>query len=95
MSKSSKNKPGKDEIEANINEHLEKIRVFTDGILETKTTPSEFMAYMMANVAHVAELMWMVNIEMNKGIDLTTELIKSAYTQFEENTKGESNEETK
>ena len=58
MSEPSKKEYSKEEIEASINEHLEKIREFTFGTLGEEYPDRKFMTYMMANVAHVAEMMW-------------------------------------
>ena len=88
-------KPTKEEIEASINEHLEKIRGFTYGSIGDNPQANQLMTYMMANVSHVAELMWAAQVEMNKGLNLTTELFKSVYEQFDEAEKEKSNEEAK
>ena len=95
MSKSSKSEYSKEEVEASINEHLGKIREFTFSTLGENVPPQQIMTYMMASVSHVAELMWASQVEMKKGLDLTTELFKSAYTQFKESAEEESNEEAK
>lgn len=95
MSKPSKDKPSKEEIEASMNEYLEKIREFTDGVLTTKTQPDAFMSYVMANAAHVAEMMWVARIEIDKSLALTTQIFKSMYEQFDEAAKEESNEDAK
>lgn len=88
-------KPTKEEIEESINEHLEKIRKFTFGALGDNPPANHIMTYMMANVAHVAELMWAAQVEMTKGLNMTTKLFKSVYTKFNEAEKEESNEEAK
>lgn len=85
----------KEEIEASINEHLEKIREFAFSTLGENVPAQQIMTYMMANVAHVAEMMWGAQVEMTKGLNLTTELFKSVYKQFDEAEKEESNEEAK
>ena len=89
------NTPTKEEVEKSINEHLDKIRDFTYGSIGDNPQANQLMTYMMANVSHVAELMWASQVEMNKGLNLTTELFKSVYKQFDEAEKEESNEEAK
>ena len=85
----------KEEIEASINEHLEKIRDFTFGTLGEEAPERKFMTYLMASIANVAELMWASQVEMEKGLSLTTSMFKSVYAQFDEAAKEESNEEAK
>ena len=89
------NAPTRNEVEKSINEHLDKIRNFTYGSLGDEPQAYQLMAYMMANVSHVAELMRAAQVEMNRGINLTTELFKSVYSQFDETNKENENEEAK
>lgn len=88
-------KPTKKEVEESINEHLGKIRSFTFGSLGEEPTANQLMTYMMANVSHVAELMWAAQVDMNKGLDLTNEMFKSVYMQFEQHERKESDEKAK
>ena len=88
-------KPTKKEVEESMNEHLGKIRSFTFGSLGEEPTANQLMAYMMANVSHVAELMWAAQVDMNKGLNLATELFKSVYTQFEKDKEKEQDEKAK
>lgn len=87
--------PTKKEVESAMNEHLGKIRSFTFGTLGDEPTARQIMTYMMANVSHVAELMWAAQVDMNKGLNLATELFKSVYTQFEEDKRKEQDEKAK
>ena len=89
------NMPTKDDVEKMMNDHLARIREFTLGALGNEADANQLMSYMMANVSHVAELMWASQVEMNKGLNLTTELFKSVYKQFDEAEKEKSNEEAK
>ena len=88
-------KPTKKEVEESMNEHLGKIRSFTFGSLGEEPTANQLIAYMMANVSHVAELMWAAQVDMNKGLNLATELFKSVYTQFEKDKEKEQDEKAK
>lgn len=87
--------PTKEEVESAINEHLDKIRSFTFGTLGDEPTTRQIVTYMLANVSHVAELMWAAQVDMNKGLNLATELFKSVYTQFEEDKEREQDEKAK
>ena len=86
------NKP---DAESLMNEQLEKIRNFTEETIGSTVQPKVLMAYMMANVCHLAELMWAAKVDLNKGVGLATELFKSMYQQCEELEKEGSNEEAK
>ena len=87
--------PTKEEVESAINEHLGKIRSFTFGTLGDEPTTHQIMTYMIANVSHVAELMLAAQVDMNKGLNIATELFKSVYTQFEEDKGKEQDEKAK
>ncbi len=86
------NKP---DAEALMNEQLEKIRAFTSEAIGTTVQSEVLMAYMMASVCHLAELMWAANVDLNKGIGLTTELFKSMYEQCDDLEKEDNNEDAK
>ena len=85
----------KSDTEALMNDQLQKIRAFTSQAIGTTVQSEVLMAYMMANVCHLAELMWAANVDLNKGTNLTMELFKSMYQQCEELEKEESNEDAK
>jgi hypothetical protein len=89
------NIPTKDDVEKMMNDHLAKIREFTLGTLGNETDANQHLSYMMANVSHVAELMWAAQVEMGKGLGLANEMFKSMYVQLEESKKEKGNEEAK
>ena len=86
------NKPDAEDL---MNEHLQKIRGFTSETIGNTVQSEVLMAYMMAQVCHLAELMWAADVDLNKGLVLATELFKSMYQQCEELEKEGSNEEAK
>ena len=89
------NAPTREEIEASVKEHIEKIQDFTFNTLGNVPSARELVTYVMANLFHAAEMMLVAQVDMSKCIDLTTEIFKSVYQQCEETEKENENEEAK